>query len=1217
MFESLPVTQTVPFAGTQPLADDEDAYDTFVEQEFDPWIIIRSYFTEHGLVKQQIESFNNFMDFDINEVIKEEEKIVVEPKAQHRPGEENFTPPRYEFRFGESFLEKTPMYKDAEGLESVLFPAEARLRNLTYATNLYIDVHKHEFNFDGYHNGQPQWNEHVETFHKVPVASIPVMLRSKYCTLADTDDYLFVRGGECQFDQGGYFIIKGGEKVVIAQERMAANKVFVYDKSNQPSVSHYAEIRSISENVVRPPSMLSVSIKSRSTTDAFSGQTLVVDIMPLREEIPIIIFFKALGLESDKKIISNIVYDFNDTEMLAALKPSLLQAESIKDQESAMDYIGKRGPTIGASYSDRIAYAADFLQKNFLPHVAGSLDEPRPGESRQEFFSRMERTSFPQKALFFGHMINRLLNVYLKREAADDRDHYSNKRVDLTGSLMAGLFRNLFRKMKEDASRKLLKIAESRSTIDFATFNNLFAGNSISHGLSYSLSTGNWQAVRDAPVRTGVSQVLARLTFMSAVSNLRRVNAPMRREDKLPKPRQLHNTHWGIICPAETPEGQACGLVKNFSLMSFASTRTNPAEVLQTITDLCGMEGLEEFDPTRLQDPDMVKVFLNGNWIGVKKNPNSFVADLRDYRSSEIIPPMTTIAYDRIHKVVSIFTDAGRVLRPLLVVENNRLKLTADVYNHLLAETGEEVDWEHLVKGGYVEWLDTEESSNAMIAMSLGELQDAKVSYTHAEIHPSMILGVSASIIPFPDHNQSPRNTYQSAMGKQAMGVYATNFRSRMDTLANVLMYPQKPLVTTSSMEHLKFKDLPAGQNAVVAIACYTGFNQEDSVIMNQSSVDRGLFRSIFFRSYRDTAREDRARGVIEEFSKPTPDDTLHIRRGNYDKLEPDGLVPSGIFVSGEDMLIGKTSPLQGPQLEQYDAKAGASLRRATKKDVSTPMRRTEEGIVDQVLLSTDEQGHRFTKVKIRMTRIPQVGDKFSSRHGQKGTVGILHRQEDMPFTSSGVVPDIIINPHAIPSRMTIGQLIECLLGKVSALTGREGDATPFEPTYTVQSIAENLHAAGYQRHGNEVLHNGYTGQKLDAQIFIGPTYYQRLKHMVEDKIHSRSTGPLQILTRQPVEGRGREGGLRFGEMERDAIISHGASALLKDRLFHQSDPYKVYVCDICGLMATANLQRKQYSCKVCNNFHKISCVNMPYACKLLFQELMAMCVAPKIISKS
>lgn len=407
------------------------------------------------------------------------------------------------------------------------------------------------------------------------------------------------------------------------------------------------------------------------------------------------------------------------------------------------------------------------------------------------------------------------------------------------------------------------------------------------------------------------------------------------------------------------------------------------------------------------------------------------------------------------------------------------------------------------------------------------------------------------------------------------MGVYASNHFMRMDTLAHILYYPQKPLVCTKSMDLLHFKELPAGCNAVVAIACYTGYNQEDSIIMNKSSIDRGIFRSAFFRTYNDAKQSEEERFEIPDFRK-----TLGRRKGTYEKLDKDGIVEPGATVSGDDIIIGKTALIKsGLDREEELLNDGLTMNRDAvlkeRKDVSTQLKHSENGKIDSVVVTINNEGQIFTKVKMRSIRIPQIGDKFASRHGQKGTIGMTYHQEDMPFTQEGIVPDLIINPHAIPSRMTIGHLVECLSSKVAALKGEEGDATPFqnsESKNTVESISAQLHSLGYQLRGNEVMYNGFTGKKMEVMIFLGPTFYQRLKHMVDDKMHSRGRGPMQILTRQPTEGRSRDGGLRFGEMERDCMISHGAARFLKERLFEVSDKYNMHVCEICGLICQANL---------------------------------------------
>ena len=636
---------------------------------------------------------------------------------------------------------------------------------------------------------------------------------------------------------------------------------------------------------------------------------------------------------------------------------------------------------------------------------------------------------------------------------------------------------------------------------------------------------------------------------------------------------------------------------------------------------------LELLAPSDVGSAEQTKVFINGNWIGIHADPEPMIMDLKLKRRSRELSQEVSIVRDLKERELRIWTDPGRLTRPLFVVDNftdeegfvrNKLRIRKKHITDLRKGDDESaiLSWDGLVQAQLIDLIDVEEEDSIMIAFNQdrlkipgeddgGKLEQAEyTTYTHCEIHPAMVLGICASIIPFPDHNQAPRNTYQSAMGKQAMGVYVSNFLARYDTTAHVLYYPHKPLAGTKSMRYMHSNDLPAGHNAIVAISCYSGYNQEDSIIFNQSAVDRGFFRSCFYRTYRDDAKRSVRTGGSETFAKPDHSITMGLKRASYDKIDNDGLAIPGARVSGGDIIIGKVSPLPKTEATQVvEAKF-------QYKDASTKLRISEGGVVDGVMMTTNKDGNRFVKVKVRSVRIPQVGDKFCSRHGQKGTLGITFRQEDMPYTQEGIVPDIIMNPHAIPSRMTIGHLFETLLGKVACCQGIEGDATPFVDGFNVNEMSKRLHELGYQLRGNEAMYCGHTGLPLESKIFLGPTYYQRLKHMVEDKIHSRARGPLQKLAKQPSEGRAKDGGLRFGEMERDCMISHGASNWLKERLFHVSDHYRVHVCDKCGLFAIADLktrttaQNHTFKCTFCRSTSKISQVLMPYCCKLLFQVL-------------
>ncbi|KAI4863547.1 DNA-dependent RNA polymerase II beta subunit [Hypoxylon rubiginosum] len=1245
----------------------EEAYDYEFEEDYgddtitpeDCWTVIGSYFKKKGLVSQQIDSFNDFQETTIQELVDEYAQITVDQNSPPQANEDEFIAlRRYEIKLGHVTIAR-PIAMESDNTSGPLLPYECRDRNMTYSAPLYVGIdskvtkcveqdiplnemdeeQQAEARVTGKHPVRLVWKDEPNVLDsdkqkssdQVFIGKLPIMVKSKACHLSsESEEDLFLLN-ECPYDQGGYFVINGSEKVLIAQERSAANIVQVFKKAQPSTFSYVAEIRSALEKGSRLISSLQLKLVTKGDASRGGYGKVIHTTLPfVKSDLPIAIVFRALGVVSDEEILNHICYDRNDSQMLEMLRPCIEEAFCIQDREVALDYIGKRGrDSHNVARERRIRAAKDILQKETLPHIS----QTEGCETR--------------KAFFLGYMVHKLLQCALGRRDTDDRDHFGKKRLDLAGPLLAKLFRNIVRRLTTEITNHLKRCIDTNKHFEIA----LAAKPAIiTNGLKYSLATGNWGDQKKAMSSTaGVSQVLNRYTFASTLSHLRRTNTPIGRDGKLAKPRQLHNTHWGLVCPAETPEGQACGLVKNLSLMCSISVGTSTDPIVDYMITR-NMEVLEEYEPLRY--PDATKIFLNGSWIGVHQNPKALVRDVQNLRRTNQIPSEVSLVRDIRDREFKIFSDAGRVMRPLFVVQQEdteagakkgTLALTKDMIQRLEADVEIDPDsdeyfgWQGLVNEGVIDYLDAEEEEGAMICMTPEDLETyrqtkagyavsqdngdeinkrlrTKVNptthmYTHCEIHPSMLLGICASIIPFPDHNQSPRNTYQSAMGKQAMGFFLTNYNRRMDTMANILYYPQKPLGTTRSMEFLKFRELPAGQNAIVAIACYSGYNQEDSVIMNQSSIDRGLFRSLFFRSYNDCEKRVGI-NFLEQFEKPFRADTLRLKQGTYDKLDEDGIIAPGVRVTGEDIIIGKTSPIN-PDNEEM----GQRTKVHVKRDASTPLRSTETGIIDSVCLTTNQDGLKYVKVRVRTTKIPQIGDKFASRHGQKGTIGVTYRQEDMPFTREGVVPDLIINPHAIPSRMTIAHLIECLLSKVSTLKGMEGDATPFTDV-TVDSVSNLLREHGYQSRGFEIMYHGHTGRKLRAQVFFGPTYYQRLRHMVDDKIHARARGPVQIMTRQPVEGRARDGGLRFGEMERDCMIAHGAASFLKERLFEVSDAFRVHVCEICGLMTPiAILSKQSFECRPCKNKSKIAQVYIPYAAKLLFQELQAMNIATRMFT--
>ena len=652
--------------------------------------------------------------------------------------------------------------------------------------------------------------------------------------------------------------------------------------------------------------------------------------------------------------------------------------------------------------------------------------------------------------------------------------------------------------------------------------------------------------------------------------------------------------------------------------MTHITTSSNP-DIINTIIDESEYTVYVNFD--NIQDLyKKTKIFVNGSFNYICNNVSLFLKKLISFKRKGVINIFTSISFNPDMNEINIYSDAGRCCRPLYIVDNGSLRITKNdvsnintkkvTWSNLLVgslnscSVGDCSNHINLIKEGVIEYIDTEESEHSLIAMNSSDLKKKSCSYSHCEIHPCLILGVLGSMIPFSNHNQSPRNTYQSAMGKQAMGIYMTNYKKRMDTMAHILNYIHKPLVNTRIGYLLPSDNVPNGLNVIVGICTYGGYNQEDSVIINKSAVDRGLFNSTFYRTYKDDEKKIQSSGQEERFMNPDRSSTKGMKPGVYDKLSENGFVPKDTYVDSNDIIIGKVMPIKNKNKSEKFA----------FKDISTFLRSNESGYIDEVYTNRNGEGNKFCKVRVRSSRIPTIGDKFSSRHGQKGTCGMILPEEDMPYTKDGIRPDIIVNPHAIPSRMTIAQLIECILGKTCSIIGGFGDGTPFMNT-SVDAVMKTLEQTGFDSSGNEVLYNGFNGKQLNCKIFMGPTYYQRLKHMVEDKIHSRSTGPMVLLTRQPAEGRARDGGLRFGEMERDCMISHGSLKFLKERMIDVSDNYRVFVCKKCGMISPVNPDDGIYSCKKCNNYVDFAEVRIPYACKLLIQELESMSISPRFLT--
>jgi DNA-directed RNA polymerase II subunit RPB2 len=1163
------------------------------------WKIIESYFEGQHLkrcIRHQLESYNDFISNQIQKTID-----MFNPVTIHSEQDYDKKSKKYSLELiitFNNFHIYRPQIHENNGATKIMYPHEARLRNFTYASAMTLDLDIKIIQRTG------DMLEHVQTHYKklqkIHIGKIPIMIKSAICVLTLNSQLDANITGECRFDAGGYFIINGSEKTVIAQERAAENRVMCFNiKKNNNKWSWLAEIKSIPDFKCISPKQINVLICSKN--NGF-GHPIQIQIPRIKQAIPIFILFRALGINSDKEICSYIILNCNDKKMkkmVYALKASIIEANGYLTQEDALNYI-----------------------VSFAMYTPINMDKEEGALKKKEFTQNvLENDLFPhcltekQKIYFLGYMINKLLRTSFGWRKCDDRDSYMNKRIDLTGTLLNNLFRNYFNKVVKDMTKQVIREINNgswRSTENFLNIINrtniykIIKSTTIENGIKRALATGDFGVKNSNSNKVGVAQVLNRLTYVSSLSHLRRVNTPIDKSGKLIPPRKLHGTSWGFLCPAETPEGAPVGVVKNLSYLAHITIRANSNIIYDILKgkiipiDNCGPKDLYE----------RVKIIVNGAWIGICDNPYELYKFLKMKKSDGIINIYTSIIFDTFALELRICTDAGRLTRPLLKVKDNGLIIDNDIKQRIF---NDELKWDdftlnHDIKESIMEYLDPEEQNYSMVCMKEDKLNNksfSKFRYTHCEIHPSTIFGLLASCIPFPEHNQSPRNTYQCAMGKQAMGMYVTNFDNRMDKTAYILTTPMRPLVDTRVMNFIKLNRIPSGSMVMVAIMCYSGYNQEDSIIFNQGALDRGLFNATIYHSDKD--EDKKIHGDEEIRCKPDITKTKGMKFGNYNKLNSKGVIPENTLVENKDIILGKVIPIKENRNDHTKV--------IKYQDHSKAHRGNEECYIDKNYIHRNGDGYTFAKVRIRTHRKPTIGDKFSSRHGQKGTIGIVLPEKDMPFDENGIRPDIIINPHAIPSRMTIGQLKETLLGMVLLELGLFGDGTSFND-FPISEICKILTNNGYHSKGNSVLMNGMTGEQLETSIFIGPAFYQRLKHMVNDKAHARGSGPMVVLTRQPAEGRSREGGLRYGEMERDGMMAHGCSRFTKGRLYDSSDKFHVHTCKKCGMIAVYNDEKNIHHCTVCNNRTAFARVNIPYALKLLTQELITMNIVPRMITE-
>ena len=1203
-------------------ADKEDKIKLSDIKPLDVWHIIETYFRDNPNYKSQhqVDSFNEFIHSKTNGieyiVKRENPQIIYKDAIDADKGKYRY---QINIFYGESlnddgtindkvidnlFISSPTVYIDDK--TTYMYPNIARLKGYTYASSIYCNI--------GVIFRDNETNEiTIKNFEKVNIGLMPIMVKSKLCILNGLDGVRLSELGECPYDPGGYFIIKGKEKVVLSQEKKI-NDILYINSQNDEITPMQAVLKSVSREGFQS-----------SRTNAISFNRVIVNYEPSNEEssivskkhvyritvrilgidtvLPLFVLFRALGYQSDKDILELIMYHSDSPglrkRLLDELVPSMKDTQPIYTQKGAIKYIAMM------TKGKEIINVIDILANNFIPNYITN----------------------EEKGIYLGYAVRKLLMTKLGILKETDRDSYSAKRIDLAGSLLLELYRELWSIFQRNVSLKIDNDFKFHFKDYGNDIKNLINDDNIKkvfNPKSMDVIVKSFGSVFGTGLsgRQGIIQDLNRNAMLGTLSHLRRISNPLPPGSNSIGPRKLHNSQWGFICPSESPDGGNVGIINHLAITTQVSFNVSEIGLMDALLD----QGLIMLQDSVGSDLNQTcKIFLNGKWIGIHKDPEYLYKIMRLLKLNSLIHLYTSIYWDIKVNEIYVFCDSGRLLRPVLVLKKMGSKVSCPLIEGDFSKMS---SWNHLIRGEHmykndpemsiyderyhrdefmiikdkyedylsylednasqIEYIDPLETEGFLIGKSIYSLDK---EYTHCEIHSSLMLSAVVVNIPFPEHSQYPRNVFSCQQTKQAVGLYSSAYNTRFDTFAHVLNYPQKPIVTTRFKKYTDVDKLPYGVNAIVAIASYGGYNQEDGLILNKTSIERGMFNSLYFRSYEDSEESDGSKRIYFD----NPQNVSNVKKGktiNYDKLDKNGIVKEGSYVTATDAIIGKVGEETNIDGKRVNTVSGKTIKFSTS------------GFVDKVVVTKNKDNLRSARVRIRKNKIPTVGDKYASRPGQKGMCGLVLEQEEMPFTKDGIVPDIIINPHAIPSRMTINQLLECVLGKSACLGGFLGDATAFQNN-DIHDYAELMKKYNYNEWGNETMYSGITGEQLTTSIFIGPTYYQRLKIMVADKIHSRGTGPLQSLIRQPAAGRSNNGGLRIGEMERDSILAHGIADFLQESTMERSDKYSVNIDQRTGLIASG-----EESDDIVN-------VNMPYAMKMLLQELQTMSIAPRLITNN
>ena len=1236
------------------------------------WNLIDKYFKDNpsNLVAHHLDSYNDFFSKGIFQIFREnnpirfieresEEKtetgMAKKTKTKNTPiklGDKDNPNECLLYLGGKNgnklYFGKPIIYDEETGIAypHYMYPNDARLRNMNYCITIHYDI---EVDFIYYNADQKI--ETSKIFEKMYLGRFPIMIQSNLCILKGLSVEARFNLGECRNDFGGYFIIAGKEKVIVSQEKFGDNMLYVKKYKEDELFSFSCEVHSVSEDSSKPIRFTSAKIVAPGAV--YANNQIVIDIPNVKKPIPLFILMRALGVIADKTIIEYCLLDLkSNSNMVDLFIPSVHDASTIFSQQVALEFIAK------FTKRQTVSAVQDILINYVLPHI---------GED-----------NYLNKAYFIGFMVNKLLRVFMGKEKPTDRDNFKFKRIETSGSLIYDLFReyyliqnrNIFLKIDKEFYYHSGKYRENFVNLIEDNLAAFFKDRLVEDGFKKGFK-GNWGAATNTK-RIGIVQDLNRLSWFTHISHLRKLSLPLDPTSKIVGPHLLHSTQWGIIDPVDTPDGGNVGLHKHLAISTSITNGCSSYPIIKWIRANTPLKLLTECGPSILATG--TKVIINGNWIGILDNPIQTVNMLKLFRRNGIIPMYTSISFSYESNIIYIYTDSGRLTRPIFYRDQKMETNGSITYGKLSYDHGTIKDmiqsrkytWSQVVSGfekkndelfnlrnnilydvnvlypGYdtldkileffernraiVDYMDTSEEESALIATFANTIASNKF-YTHCEIDPSLIFGVMGNSIIYPESNQLPRNSFSCGQSRQAVSVYHSNSQMRMDKMGVTLNYGQTPLIKSRYLDYITREEQPYGVNAIVAIMSYTGYNVEDAILINEGSVKRGIFRTNYYTTYEAREESSKVSGSnVNSFftnieSKPN---VKGVKDGfDYSKLDSYGLVKENTPIDDRIVLIGEVTTMSDQKGEYMDNS------KTTKKG--------QLGFVDKAFISEGEEGFRIAKIRIREERIPTIGDKFASRAGQKGTIGLLVPEEDMPFTSDGVRPDLIINPHALPSRMTIGQLVESLFGKACCMYGGYGDCTAFSTKgANADTYGHMLTKMGYHNSGNQILYNGFTGEQVYSEIYIGPTYYMRLKHMVKDKINYRAAGKRDFLTRQTNQGRANDGGLKIGEMERDGIMANGLSYFLNESYMVRGDQYYMAVCNKTGTIAVYNpdkniflspfadgpllFNRNVEGQEILDAISKFgrtfSVVRIPFAMKLLMQELQAMNIQMRIITE-